>query len=415
MLINASYCSKNIDMDLSYILNHLGEERANYLNAVSPPIFQTSNFTFNSVSDLRTSIKDEMNIPFYTRGCNPTVSILRKKIAALEGAEDALVMSSGSAAASAAIISQLAAGDHLISVSKPYSWTFKLITLFLDRFGVEATFVDGTKVENFENAIKPNTKLIVLESPNSLTFELQDLAAISSLAKFRNITTVIDNSYCSPLNQKPIELGIDLVFHSATKYLAGHSDAVCGVICGSTEKIKQIFASEFMTLGAIISPNDAFLLMRGLRTLPLRMERVSKSVFKILHYLEKNENVAKIYHPFSESFPQLALANKQMKSASGLLSFELKAENREEVDLFCDSLNTFLLACSWGGHESLVFPICGLDDSANYKDNELPWNLIRINIGLEDPQYLIDDLDQAFKKYRNSEYFSTANHLSDSH
>jgi len=387
-------------MNLNYILNHLGENRSEYLNAVSPPIFQTSNFAFKTVAEMRQSISDELNTPFYTRGCNPTVAILRQKIAALEGAEDALIFGSGTAAAAASIISQVTQGDHIVSIAKPYSWTNKLLTLFLPRFGVKTTFVDGTKTENFETAITDQTKVIILESPNSLTFELQDIKAVTALAKSKNITTILDNSYCSPINQKPIEMGVDLVFHSATKYLAGHSDVVCGVVCGSKVKIKDIFTSEFMTLGAIISPNDASLLMRGLRTLPIRMERISKSVLKVLEYLKQHENVEKIYHPFLESFPQYELAKKQMTNASGLFSFVLKAEERAEVDRFCDALKTFLLACSWGGHESLAFPICGLDDSPNYKNNELPWNLIRINIGLEDPQFLIDDLEQAFEMYR---------------
>lgn len=385
-------------MDLSYILNHLGENRESYMQAVSPPIFQTSNFTFKDVETMRASIADELNTPFYTRGCNPTVAILRKKIAALESAEDSLIFGSGVAAGSAAIISQLKAGDHIVSVSKPYSWTKKLFSLFLDRFNIETTYIDGTNSANYKNAIKPNTKLFFMESPNSMTFEMQDIEEVCKIAKANGICTIIDNSYASPLNQKPIEMGCDLVFHSATKYLAGHSDVVCGVLAGSNEKIKEIFASEYMTLGGIISPNDAWLLMRGLRTLELRMNHISKSVFEVTDFLKSHELTEKLYFPFDPDFAQYELAKKQLAKPTGLFSIAIKADNRGEIDDFCNALNYFLLACSWGGHESLVFPVCALDSSANYKNNEMPWNLIRFNIGLEDPKLLIEDIKQAYNK-----------------
>lgn len=385
-------------MDLSFILNHLGEERANYHYAVSPPIFQTSNFTFADVASMRKSIKDELNNSFYTRGGNPTVTILRKKVAALEKAEDALIFGSGVAAGSAAILSHLKAGDHIVSVAKPYSWTYKLMTLFLERFGVSTTFIDGTHPENYRNAIQENTRLFYLESPNSLTFELQDIEAVAKIAKENNILTVIDNSYCSPINQTPLEMGIDMVFHSATKYLAGHSDIVCGVLCANKEIIRTIFNGPYMTFGGIISPNDAALMLRSLRTLPLRVQQIGQTAQKVVAFLEDHPKVEKVYFPHSPSFPQKDLVEKQMNGPSGLFSIQLKANNREEIDTFCNALQTFLLACSWGGHESLVFPICGLDDSENYKENTLPWNLIRMNVGLEEATFLIEDLKQALKK-----------------
>jgi len=386
-------------MELSNILNHLGEDRETYHYAVSPPIFQTSNFTFKDVATMRGSLKDEMNTPFYTRGCNPTVAILRKKIAALEKAEDALVFASGAAAASAAILFSLKQGDHVVAVAKPYSWTKKLMMNFLSRFGVEVTFIDGTDTLNYINATKANTKLFYLETPNSLTYEMQDIEAVAQFAKDKGILTVIDNSYASPINLNPIEWGMDLVFHSATKYLAGHSDAVCGVLCGSQEHIEKIFHSEFMTLGGIISPNDAFLLMRGLRTLPLRLKQIGETTHTVVAYLKEHPMVEKLYWPSDPDFPQKDLADKYLKGPSGLFSITIKAENRNQIDEFCNALNTFLLACSWGGHESLVFPIAALDDSPEYKNSgDVPWNLIRFNIGLEDAPFLIADLEQAFQK-----------------
>ncbi len=220
-------------MDISHILNHLGEERENYFNAVSPPIIQTSNFCFKTVDEMRKALQIEFEIPFYTRGYNPTVAILRKKIAALEKSEDALIFGSGSAAIAAAVMSSVKSGEHVICVQKPYSWTNKLLNNLLSKYGVETTMIDGISAENFQKAIQKNTRLIFLESPNSWTFEMQDISAICKLAKKKNITTIIDNSYSSPLFQQPVSLGADMVVHSATKYLSGHSDVVCGVLCGT--------------------------------------------------------------------------------------------------------------------------------------------------------------------------------------
>ena len=220
-------------MDISHILNHLGEERENYFNSVSPPIIQTSNFCFKTVDEMRKALQIEFEIPFYTRGYNPTVAILRKKIAALEKSEDALIFGSGSAAIAAAVMSSVKSGEHVICVQKPYSWTNKLLNNLLSKYGVETTMIDGISAENFQKAIQKNTRLIFLESPNSWTFEMQDISAICKLAKKKNITTIIDNSYSSPLFQQPVSLGADMVVHSATKYLSGHSDVVCGVLCGT--------------------------------------------------------------------------------------------------------------------------------------------------------------------------------------
>ena len=383
-------------MNTSFILNHLGEDRENYKYAVSPPIFQTSNFTFSDLNHMRESLQDEMNNHFYTRGCNPTVAILRKKLAALENAEDALVFGSGIAAITSAVMAHVNAGDHIICVQKPYSWTYKLLVNLLSRFGVTHTFIDGTNAANFEQAIQPNTKVIFLESPNSLTFELQDLEAVAHIAQKRGITTMIDNSYCTPLYQKPIDLGIDISIHTASKYLNGHSDIVAGVLCASKKITSRIFESEFMTLGGIISPNDAWLMMRGLRTLPLRLERSAKSAEKIVAWLKGHPRVDKIYFPFLPTNSQYKLAIKQMKGACGLFSMELKADSMEEVERFCNKLQYFLMACSWGGHESLIFPMCVLHGSANYSKTDKPWNFIRFYIGLEEPDVLIADIEQAF-------------------
>ncbi len=382
-------------MDLSYILNHLGEERENYYNAVSPPMILSSNFCFTSVGDMREKLKRELETPFYTRGFNPTVGILRQKIAALEGTEDALVFASGSGAVAAAVMSSIKGGEHCVCAAKPYSWTNTLLSKYLAKYGVEVTFAEGESAEDFEKHVKSNTTLIYLESPNSLTFGLQDITAICAMARKRGITTILDNSYNSPLNQQPNKMGVDIVVHSATKYLNGHSDVVAGVVASSKERIMKMLAEEYMTIGAIIGAHDAWLMIRGLRTLELRVNRSSASAQQLAEWLERHPKVEKVNYPFLKSNKNFELAKKQMKQGGGLISIELKAENVAAVERFCDSLKAFLLATSWGGHESLCFPVCALGQSASFV-NPLPFNLVRLYIGLEDVEFLKGDLELAF-------------------
>lgn len=384
-------------MDISHILNHLGEDREQYYGAVAPPVFQTSNFAFRTVAEMREKLTKELENPFYTRGYNPTVASLRKKLAALEGTEDALVFSSGSAAVAAAVMSVVKAGDHVVSVKKPYSWTSNLISKYLAKYGVTHTFVDGGEAANFEKTIQENTKLIYLESPNSLTFEMQDIEAVAKIAKAKGITTIIDNSYNSPLNQNPVKMGVDIVVHSGTKYISGHSDVVCGVVCTTHERIMKMFAEEYMTIGSIISPNDAALILRGLRTLELRVNKSADSAKKVADFAEKHPKIKTVYYPFSSKNPQLSLAQKQMKQGGGLLSIVLDVKEEKQMEVFCDNLKRFLMATSWGGYESLVFPLCALAASKSF-ENPLPWNMVRLYIGLEDPDLLIADLKQALDK-----------------
>lgn len=388
------YQKYNDTMHLSEILNHLGEERSQYFNAVSPPIIQTSNFAYKNITEFRKAFVNELDAHLYTRGNNPTVKILRQKISALEGAEDTLVFSSGSSAIANAVIANVKAGDHIVCVQSPYSWTFNLIHSFLARFGVEHTFVDGSDIKKIEAAIQSNTTVLYLESPSSITFELQDLEACAALARKHHLVSIIDSTYPSPLYQKPYELGIDLSVHTCSKYLNGHSDVVAGVISGSKTMIKKIFESEYMTLGGILSPHEAGLIIRGLRTLELRMERTSSSALKIAKWLEQHPKVERVVHPHLPSYPQYALAKKQMKKCGGLFSIYLKADRIEQVEAFHSKLERFLLAVSWGGHESLLLPFCTFYGIPGRPDTTIPWNLVRIYIGLEDPDWLIEDLER---------------------
>ncbi len=376
-------------MNQSFIINQLAEEREKYFHAVAPPIIQTSNFAYPTVDEFVFAIKNEKEERIYTRGNNPTVDMLCKKMAALEGAEDCLMVGSGAAAISNAVISQVKAGDHIISVKNPYTWASNLLTKILPRFNVQTTFVDGTRFENFVEAFKPETKLIYLESPNSWTFELQDLAAIAAFAKEKGIITVIDNSYCTALCQKPLEFGIDLVVYSATKYYNGHSDVVAGAICGSREKITQIFHHEYMTFGNILAPQNAWLMLRSLRTLPIRLKQSSESAIKIIDYLKKSPKIERIWYPFSEENPQIELAHHQMKMPMGMFTVALKNRKVDSLKNFCESLQNFLIAVSWGGHESLLMPKCAFVEA-----NDPQVNMIRFYIGLEESDVLIEDLDK---------------------
>ncbi|MGN8069636.1 trans-sulfuration enzyme family protein [Mucilaginibacter sp. 22184] len=385
-------------MELSFILNELGEERENYFNAVSPPIIQSSNFTFNTVTALRQAMADEFDTNLYSRGQNPTLSILRKKLAALDGADDALIFSSGIGAISVPLLALLKSGDHIVAVESPYSWTIKLFKELLPKFGINTTFIDGTVYENFETAVTPQTRLIFLESPNTFSYELQDIKKVAAFARSRGIISMIDNSYCSPIYQQPINMGIDLVAQSATKYIGGHSDVVAGVLTGSKELIRHIFDHEFMNLGPAISPHSAWLLLRGLRTLPLRLQRSFESTGIITQWLQNQEHIQQVIWPFSAGFKQTQLAHEQMQGCGGLFSFSLKNSSFKKIEAFCNNLQHILLAVSWGGHESLILPSIASISEQEYEATDERLQLIRMYVGLEDTEYLIQDLKQALAK-----------------
>ncbi|HWK05395.1 MAG TPA: aminotransferase class I/II-fold pyridoxal phosphate-dependent enzyme [Puia sp.] len=385
-------------MDISYIINELGEDREHYFNAVAPPIIQTSNFKVNTVAELKALFEDEYSGYLYSRGLNPTVDILRKKLAALDGAEDCLVFNSGAAAIFASVLANIKSGDHIVSVEKPYTWAQRLFDVILPRFGVATSYIDGTLIENFERAILPNTRIIYLESPNSWDFKLQDLAAVAELARSENIVTIIDNSYCTPLYQRPIEMGIDIAMQTATKYIGGHSDTIGGVLTGTGAMMKKIFDSEYNTVGSGIQPFNAWLLIRGLRTLPIRLDRVSQTTQKITDFLKQHPKVEGILFPFDESFPQYTLARQQMKGACGLLSFYVRAGSAGQIVHFCESLQRIMMAVSWGGHESLILPKCASLNPGEFDPANKEHRMLRLYTGLEDPGYLIADLEQAFDR-----------------
>src|SRR5678815_5671464 len=380
-------------MDVSYIINELGEERENYFNAISPPIAQTSNFAFKKVADLSKAFEDEMGGYLYSRGLNPTVEILRKKLAALDSAEDCLVFNSGASAIFAGVLANVKAGDHIVSVRSPYTWAQRMFDVVLPRFNVSTTYVDGTKIENWAQASQPNTTLYYLESPNSWTFALQDISAVVALARSKGIITAIDNSYCTPLQQNVIAMGVDLAIQTATKYISGHSDTLGGVLSGSHQMIKKIFDSEYLNIGSGIQPFNAWLLIRGLRTLPARMERITRTTIEVVNFLKQHDKVETVIFPFDETFPQYELARKQMRGACGLVTFTLKQGNYESITRFCESLKHILMAISWGGHESLVIPRCSGINPKNFDANNIEHHYIRLYVGLEEASYLTADIN----------------------
>lgn len=386
-------------MDISYIINELGEDRENYFNAIAPPIIQTSNFACNTVAELRKAFEDEYNVFLYSRGKNPTVDILRKKLAALDGAEDCLVVNSGAAAIYAAVMANVKTGDHVISVQKPYAAAQKLFDVIFPKFGIEITYVDGREISNFENAIKSNTKIIYLESPSSWSFHLQDLEAVAKIAKQKNIITIIDNSYSTPLYQQPILLGIDISIQSATKYISGHSDVIAGVITGTSNMMRKIFTTEIMTIGCAIQPFNAWLLLRGLRTLPMRLAHITNTTKVVVHFLKNNKAVEKVIFPFDENFEQYVLAKKQMQGACGLVTFILKANTVQQIEAFCNALKHILMAVSWGGYESLIIPKCSSFPLADFNASSEEHRMVRLYVGQEDAAYIIKDLERGFAMF----------------
>lgn len=382
-------------MDISHIINELGEDREHYFNAVSPPIMQTSNFTFKTVAGLQQAFEDEMGGYLYSRGLNPTVDILRKKLAALDGAEDCLVFNNGAAAIFAGILANVKAGDHIVSVQKPYTWVQRMFDVILPRFNVSVTYIHGARLENWEAATRPETTFYYLESPNSWDYAIQPIREVAQLARAKGIITLIDNSYCTPLYQQPAAMGIDLVMQTATKYISGHSDTLGGVLCGSAEMIRRIFNSEYLNIGSGVQPFNAWLLIRGLRTLPARIDRITRSTRVVVDFMKQHPAVESVLFPLDETFPQYELARQQMKGVCGLFTFILRARSRDSIVRFCESLEHFMMAVSWGGHESLVIPKCAGIRPEDFDPANNEHQYIRMYVGLEDPDFLTRDIEQA--------------------
>jgi len=393
---------KQKKMNPETIVTHLGEDRLGERGAVVSPIYQNSLFTFEDWDAIDEAFNDKVNNCIYTRGQNPTVRIAEEKIAALAGGERAELLGSGMAAISAAVLHFLQAGDHVVTLNSLYGPAGSFIESYLTvKMGISVTRVSGEKVEDFQAAIQENTRLFYLESPSTAVFSLQDIRAVAGLAKSRGIHTVIDNTWATPLFQKPLEMGIDLEVHSCSKYLGGHSDIVAGVVIGREKDIIPISEVEQQLLGGKMAPFEAWLLTRSLRTLPLRMERHQESAMEVAEYLESHDRVRRVLYPGLPSFPQYELGRRQMSGYSGLLSFEIDTDDMEVVKKFVNSLRLFKIGVSWGGHESLVYApaISYLKELPveMFRNMGIAPGLIRFSVGLENLVDLIDDLEQALR------------------
>jgi cystathionine beta-lyase/cystathionine gamma-synthase len=363
----------------------------NFADAVVPPIFQTSLFTFSEYDEMIASYRGEKVRPIYTRGLNPTVRMFEEMLAKLEGAEDALGFASGMSAISSSVLSFVEPGDRIVAVNHVYPDAFRLFGTLLKRMKVEVTYVDGRDEEAVAKAL-PGAKILYLESPTSWVMEAHDVGALAALAKKHGAVSMIDNSWASPVFQRPITLGVDLVIHSASKYLGGHSDVVAGVVAGSKEMIARLKSEAYPYLGGKLSPFDAWLLIRGMRTLPLRMKAHQESALTIARRLQELDVVETVCHP--------GLANRLpagLHGTSGLFSFIFK----EGVDIraFADHLKLFKLGVSWGGHESLIVPGEVVLQQKAQPNSAHTFGIharsVRLHVGLEGTEALWSDLQEA--------------------
>ena len=370
------------------------EDLAAQGGALAPPIVQTSLFAQASLADLMTGFGAEHRHHVYTRGQNPTVEAVEHKLARLEGGAACKCFGSGMAAVSAVLMGLLASGDHVLFVNNTYGPTIQLAA-HLRRFGVAFDVVLDLEPEAVAAALRPETKLLWVESPGTMTFRVADLRALAALARERGITSVIDNSWATPLYQKPLALGIDLAVHSATKYVGGHSDVVAGAVVGGEELMERIFYGAFLLNGGILGPFDAWLLNRGLRTLPLRMRQHHRDALEVARFLGQHARVRQVFHP---GLREDALVREQLRGYSGLFSFELDTESFEDVERFVDSLERFRIGVSWGGVESLVITPNNGRNAASLRGRRIPPGTVRLSIGLEGAGALIADLERALAR-----------------
>lgn len=365
----------------------VAHDAAHAFAAVVPPIAQTSLFTFESYDEMVAAYRGEIVRPIYSRGLNPTVRMFEEMVASLEGAEDALGFASGMAAIAATVLSFVAPGDRIVAVRNVYPDAFRLFGTLLPRLGVTVDYVDGRDVTAVAAAL-PGARLLYLESPTSWQMEALDLPALAAAAKAAGVLSVVDGSWATPVFQNPLALGVDLVLHSASKYIGGHSDVVAGVVAGPRALVDRLRAELYPYVGGRLAPFDAWLLIRGLRTLPLRMLAHQESALALARRLAARAEVTAVNHPGLATLPP------GLRGTSGLFSFELA----ESVDVraFCDALRLFKLGVSWGGHESLVVPGEVVLEQKAQPNSAHAFGIsrrsVRIHVGLEGTEALWADL-----------------------
>ncbi len=373
---------------------HAGEDISE-AGAISTPIFQTASFKFkNTASGARVMSGQEKGY-VYSRGLNPTTEVLEKKMANLEGGEAALAQSSGMAAISAAVFTQVRAGDHVIADEVIYGSTYDL---FLDiaRFDIDVSFIDTSNVRNVENAVLPTTKLVFFETPANPTNKLTDIKAVSEIAHEKGAAVVVDNTFMTPYFQQPLMLGADVVVHSATKYLNGHGDTLGGIIVGSSEFISSARHTAKNTGGAISSFN-AWLIIRGMKTLSVRMDRHNENALSVAKFLHGHKKITKVIYPGIKDHPQYELVTKQMRGFGGMIAFMLS--EAKDVAVFLDALKLCTLAVSLGDTETLIQHPATMTHAVVPGENRSKYGitdeLVRLSVGLEDASDIISDIEQA--------------------
>lgn len=358
---------------------------------MATPIVQTSLFAFPDFDTFVTAHAAESRNYVYTRGQNPTVEVLERKLAALERGEACKAFGSGIAAVSAVIMGLLKAGDHILFVNHTYGPTLTLAR-HLKRFGIEHSLLLDIAPEDVKGALLPNTKLVWLENPGTMLFRTLDLKAIADIARKHGALSCIDNSWASPLFQKPLTHGVDIVVHSATKYIGGHSDVVAGAVITNAELMDQIYHRAFLLNGGILHPFDAWLLLRGMRTMPVRMQQHETDALRVAEYLRGRPEVSAVYHP------AFFTPSKTLTGYSGLFSFAIANGGYDEVRGFIDGLKRFRIGVSWGGVESLVVSPTRTTNLAYLDAQRIPHGLVRLSVGLEGPDVLIEDIGAALTR-----------------
>jgi len=378
--------------DFETLCEHFGEDRFAHGGSAAFPLYQASTFVFPTMADFER--RKEPGSPYfeYTRVGNPTTATLEAKLARLERGQWAYVAASGMGAIAAAINACVQSGSHVVAGVGAYWPTVRLLKHWAPRFGVETTFIQSSDPQDYIDALRPETTLVYLESPSSGYFDVLDVAPITAVTRERGILTAFDNSWASPYFQNPLELGCDLVVHSATKYIGGHSDVVAGAVMGRDDDVRRRVFREIEIIGAVPDPFAAWLLMRGLRTLALRMEQHQRSALAIAQMLAEHPRVARVNHPGLPSHPQHEVARRQMRGTSSLFSFVLKDATKEAAHRFVDRLNLFHIGVSWGGHESLALAGTFFD-----KPGGTPEWVIRLHVGLESTKNLLADVRQALE------------------
>jgi methionine-gamma-lyase len=380
---------------------HSGRINDEQFGSLATPLYQTSTFIFKDAQEGADRFAGDKEGYIYTRLGNPTTRQLEMRIAAMENTEDAAATATGMAAVSSALLANLKAGDHLIASKALYGCSYALINHQLAQFGIESSFVDMEIPSNIENEIKPNTKLIFLETPINPNLVVLDLESICNIAKKHNLLSIIDNTFLTPVLQQPKKFGADIIVHSATKYLNGHGDVVAGLVCGSSEMINHIKMTILKDIGATISPHDAWLILRGLKTLPVRIERHCQNAQLVAEFLESHPMIDKVYYPGLPSHSGYKYIGKQMKAAGGVIAFELKG-NIKSGSFFINHVNLFSIAVSLGDAESLIQHPASMTHSPyspeERKEAGISDSLIRISVGLEHVSDLIYDLKEALFK-----------------